>query len=181
MYEKLYEIWKQETEKKELGRLPVDFYIIISEYVKRLNEESRMIDKKSLKALLLKKETKNVKKMVDSIVSIRYKKVLMSVCLGKSISPTLLTSEEKRIFSKYLNLEEELANFLDSLLYARDVKSAVGQNERVILRFLKDTPAIIGIDLKTYGPFKIDDVGSLPAKNAKILVRQGFAKTIMIS
>jgi len=49
-------------------------------------------------------------------------------------------------------------------------------HKRVVLRFLKPVPSIIGADMKTYGPFLIEDVASVPESNAKILVKQGLAK-----
>lgn len=49
-----------------------------------------------------------------------------------------------------------------------------------LLRFLKQTPALVGIDLVNYGPFEKDDVANLPFKNAKILLFEKFAETLEI-
>jgi len=46
------------------------------------------------------------------------------------------------------------------------------------LRFLQEIPEIVGVDLKIYGPYKKEDVGSLPAQNAQGLINQGAAKLI---
>ena len=46
---------------------------------------------------------------------------------------------------------------------------------KMVVRFLKDVPSIVGVDLKTYGPFKSEDVASIPIENAKVLIRQGLA------
>ena len=43
----------------------------------------------------------------------------------------------------------------------------------VEIRFLKDVPTIVGADMKTYGPFKEEDVASLPAENAEVLIKRG--------
>ena len=43
------------------------------------------------------------------------------------------------------------------------------------LRFLKDCPAFVGADGRTYGPFKADDVANLPAINATGLVGRKVA------
>jgi DNA replication factor GINS len=51
----------------------------------------------------------------------------------------------------------------------------------VVLRFLKDVPALIGSDMKTYGPFEAEDVATLPSENAKILVKQGLAEKVEAS
>jgi DNA replication factor GINS len=52
---------------------------------------------------------------------------------------------------------------------------------RVTLRFLKPVPAIIGSDMKTYGPFMAEDVASVPVENARILTKQGFAENVEVS
>jgi len=45
----------------------------------------------------------------------------------------------------------------------------------VKVRFLKEVPAIVGADIKTYGPFKEGDIVELPKENAEVLVKQGLA------
>jgi DNA replication initiation complex subunit (GINS family) len=32
--------------------------------------------------------------------------------------------------------------------------------------------------MKTYGPFKAEDIASLPVENAKILIKQGLAERV---
>jgi DNA replication initiation complex subunit (GINS family) len=54
--------------------------------------------------------------------------------------------------------------------------ASVVAHKRVALRFLQPVPSIIGSDMKTYGPFLVEDVASVPESNAKILVKQGLAK-----
>jgi DNA replication initiation complex subunit (GINS family) len=44
-----------------------------------------------------------------------------------------------------------------------------------LIRFIKDTSAIVGIDLINYGPFEKEDIAYLPEKNALILVNEKFA------
>lgn len=48
----------------------------------------------------------------------------------------------------------------------------------VLVRFLKPVPSIIGVDIKSYGPFLVEDVASVPELNARILVKQGLAKLV---
>jgi hypothetical protein len=53
--------------------------------------------------------------------------------------------------------------------------------KRLTVRFAKAIPAIMGADMKSYGPFNAEDVASLPAVNAKMLVKQGLAVQIEVS
>lgn len=50
-----------------------------------------------------------------------------------------------------------------------------------IIRFLKKTPALVGIDLLNYGPFEENDIAYLPYKNALILVNEKYAEKLDIS
>jgi hypothetical protein len=46
----------------------------------------------------------------------------------------------------------------------------------IVVRFLKDSDAIRGIDSKTYGPYKKGDVAALPKENASMLMKLGVAE-----
>jgi len=50
-----------------------------------------------------------------------------------------------------------------------------------LIRFLKQTPPLVGIDLINYGPFEKEDIAYLPSKNAKILLNEKFAEKIELS
>lgn len=47
--------------------------------------------------------------------------------------------------------------------------------EYVKVRFLKDAPAIVGADMKTYGPFEKEEIAELPKPNAEAFVKQELA------
>ncbi len=55
-------------------------------------------------------------------------------------------------------------------------KEAPGHTVFVEVRFLKDTPIIMGVDMKQYGPFKKGDVAALPKENASMLIKIGDAE-----
>ena len=181
MYNELYEIWKQELENLDLGRLPPDFYSRIADYLRRIKEESRMLDKKTVKASLLKNEMRNVKRMLRELIRIRYKKLIRKITNNEKVSLDILTVEEQKIYSEASPLTETYQSFAENLLRGNVLKMDVGRgHKRAVLRFLKEVPAIIGADMKTYGPFKVEDVASLPVENAKILAKQGLAERVEV-
>jgi DNA replication initiation complex subunit (GINS family) len=53
--------------------------------------------------------------------------------------------------------------------------------EYTLLRFKEHCPAIAGVDLLNYGPFKRDDLAYLPQAHAKILILDKIAEEIDIS
>lgn len=50
-----------------------------------------------------------------------------------------------------------------------------------IIRIVKDTPPLVGIDLKNYGPFNKNDIANIPYKNAIILLNEKFAEKVDLS
>ncbi|MGC8896331.1 MAG: hypothetical protein ACP5LB_06185 [Candidatus Bathyarchaeia archaeon] len=181
MYNELYEVWRQELENVELVRLPDDFYSRVADYLKRIREESRMLDKRTVKASLLKKEWQNVKRMLRELIRARYKKLVEKVAKGEKIPVDALTVEERKIFTDVSPFAEAYQHFAKNLIQGQFLKISVEKKHKtVVLRFRKDVPAIIGSDMKTYGPFKIEDIASLPAENAKILVKQGLAEKVEV-
>lgn len=181
MYNELYEAWKRELEGTGLERLSSDFYSKIADYLRRLKEEGRMLDKRTVKARLLKNEMRNVKRMIRELVEARYRKSVKKLAEGEKIPSDLLTIEEERIFTRVLPLAEAHQSFSRGLLRGYGPKVDIEpKRTKAVLRFLKEVPAIVGVDLETYGPFRVEDVGSLPLENSKILVRQGLAERVEV-
>ncbi len=177
MYDELYKAWKRERANAEIQGLPRDFYTRLTEYIKKLREESRMLDEKTVKAKLMSQEGKNVRKMVKALLQLRYRKILRKVMAEKTLPRELLAEEEERICGEFLTLVESYDSFLKDVLQGRPARIEREREERkqMVLRFLRAVPAIIGSDMRPYGPFKSEDVATLPIENARILIRQGVA------
>jgi DNA replication initiation complex subunit (GINS family) len=179
MYDRLYAVWKQETENREFVALYPDFYRDLAGYLKALKEESRMVEKKAPKASLMRKETQNVKSMIASLLDIRGEKLVQCISDGKEIPAETLAQEEHRILSSLFSVKQAYTDLAAEILKGSiGSVSSKGEHEKEVLRFLKDVPVIIGSDLKPYGPFGTEEVGSLPQNNAKALADQGIAKKI---
>jgi DNA replication factor GINS len=185
MYKELFVAWRFEIENNELGNLPSDFYTRLADYVRRIREESKMLDKKGVKARLLKREMTQVQRMVDELVWARYRKLVSLLTESQKVSSDLLAAEESGLCEGLLSLVESYRSFAKKLLQGQVSEVAAAKarkpNKRVSLRFLKDIPAVVGADMKTYGPFLAEDVGSVPAENAKILVKRGLAEAVEVS
>ncbi len=181
MYDQLYEAWRRELENTELQMLPTEFYRTTAKYVKRLKKESRMLDRRSLRARLLEKEMRNVKRMIRGLVRTRFRKLVERGSRGKRVRFDFLTSEEKKIYKGVQPLAEAYQVFIESTLRGNTSKLDVEQKrKRIVLRFLESVPEIIGSDMKAHGPFKVEDVSSLPVENAKILVNQNLAESVEV-
>lgn len=179
MYKDIFEFWKKENDSTELGELPPDFYFQVSEYMKKLREEGRMIDRKTLKASLLKVEMRNVRRLVRELVKIRYQKLIRILMEGKKVPLDALAVQERNIVKEgSLSFAEMFQNLAKEALRGYLAEKVEKTQKRVTVRFLKEVPAIIGADMKVYGPFQCEDVASLPIENVKILIKQKLAEKI---
>ncbi len=182
MYAELLAAWLNETEDPELGRLPSDFYKRAADYLKRIKEETRMLDKKTVKAGLLEHELQNAKRMLQELTLARYEKLMKLVADGQKAPDDALTAEETQVATGILPFADSYKRFVTTLLQGQLSQIDGAKTQKTVpLRFIKEVPAIIGADMKTYGPFIAEDVASVPVENAKILAKQGFAAMIQVT
>jgi DNA replication factor GINS len=193
MYNELYAAWQREINDPTLGGLPPDFYAKIAEYLQRIKEEDKVLDKKSVKMNLLLHESLNVERMLEELLAVRYRKIIKTVTKSQKLPIELLTVEETRMCEIFADFTKTYQKFSENLMkgqIAESIKVAtkietkpelVQLHKRSTIRFLKSIPAIMGADMKSYGPFVAEDVASLPPQNAQILVKQGLAVMVEVS
>jgi len=203
MYDELYQAWKAENEhKQDIQPLPKDFFTKLAQYFRRLKEESRMLDDKTVRAQLLLEESRNVKMLSEELIRLRYEKVLEKTRAGENVSADGLAVGEEKLFKEVGYSAEAYENFLRDVLSGKstnvktgnaeetsnaNIKDSLSEGEaavvgekKSVLRFVKSVPGIIGADMKPYGPFKPEDVASVPSENAKVLVKQGLAVEVEV-
>jgi DNA replication initiation complex subunit (GINS family) len=190
MYDELYAAWRLEIDNNELACLSSDFYMRLADYLRRIKEENLMLDTaKRIKTNLIAIELANASRMAQELVSIRYRKLVKLVVAGQKMPYACLASEERALYSGVGSSGGAFRKFKEDLMGGQLTKSDVdtpaastqeipGGNSRVTIRFLKPVPSIIGVDMKSYGPFLVEDVASVPLDNARILIKQGLAKAI---
>jgi DNA replication factor GINS len=176
MYSELYKAWKSEKGSLSPEPLSKDFYQRVASYLKALEEDSLSTDSQSIQAVLTTREKEIANRLLNELRETRLRKVLESAKNGTSISRDQLTEEEQA-------LVKTIDTSLMELRTPQDRKTEAPPSEQIdiaVVRFLQDIPEIVGVDLKIYGPYKKEDVGSLPNQNAQALVRQGAAKVVEV-
>jgi DNA replication factor GINS len=193
MYNELYAAWQREIDDPTLGAMQPDFYRKIGEYLRRIKEEDKVLDKKSVKMNLLTHEAQNVERMLKELLEVRYRKIIKSVTKSQKLPVELLTFEEAKMCETFADFTKSYRRFADDLMQGQvsepikvTIKveatniEASQAHKRSTIRFLKSIPAIMGADMKSYGPFVAEDVASLPPQNAQILVKQGLAVLVEV-
>jgi DNA replication initiation complex subunit (GINS family) len=112
----------------------------------------------------------------------RYIKLVKKTVEGQKMPQESLTAEEAKLCSGIVPSADAFNRFTNSVLQGQAAKVEVEEivHKRVTLRFTKQVPSIIGADMKTYGPFMVEDVASVPVENAKILVKQHLAELVEV-
>jgi len=179
MYDELYTAWRVEIEYEQLGSLSPDFYARAAKYLKKLRED-QILEKETVETKLMEHELSNVQRMIENLLQMRYQKILKRLIAGHMVPLESLTAEETNLYNGILPSTLAYNKFMQILLggHASKVEVEPAVYKRVALRFLKQVPQIIGADMKSYGPFLVEDVASVPIENARILVKQGLAKQV---
>lgn len=171
MYSDLYRAWKEEIAGTALQPLPSDFYHRTTVYLKSLDNELSSLDTNSIRGRLLVKEKEITKRLLDELKQARLRKIILGAQNRIPIQPPELIEEEIAVIT---NIRQSLTTFSQDP-HPQETSSA---SALTIVRFIQDIPEIVGVDLKIYGPFKKEDVASLPPPNAQALEKQHAVRVI---
>jgi DNA replication factor GINS len=186
-YHQLLQAWRREKENEELQQIPDHFLTEMDNYTLILNKS--ILEGTSLKERITKQESDQATKMLNDLTKLRLAKIVKSELERLPINATHLTPKEKHL---HANFRQLLSDYTQRAPYQQTTSIPIKQEPSsilkpeqreknyMVLRFLKPLPAIMGTDLKAYGPFKAEDVASVPQENALNLIRRGIAKEVKI-
>ena len=144
-------------------------------YLNGIDQELSTTDTHTVQGRLLLMEKDMTERLLGELRQTRIQKIMAAAQNRIPIQTTSLTEEESAALEK---VKQSLSS-LNQHFPASPKKEDLAEELRVV-RFLEDIPEIVGVDLRIYGPFKKEDVASLPAPNAQALERQGAAKAIEV-
>ena len=183
----LLDAWEKERHRQDIQPLPEGFFALMSEYTSRLRGQAEPADTTSLRGRLMEKERRYADTMLQEIAQLRLRKIVLAELENMPLESTSLTAEEKRLQVDLRRLlsahSQELRQALLGEARPQEVERPPAREERPapankVVRFLQSLPAIMGVDMKTYGPFKAEEVASLPLQNSENLIRRGIAKEV---
>ncbi len=184
LHNRLYSAWRKEKfDSEDLQPLEPHFFTEISQYIKKIHEELRMLDEKTLKYRILNMELDNAQKLFSSLMETRLQKLISGGFEHKDLSRQQLAVEEAAIYKRVLEAFEDHDNLRERILEGGNVDSRAKadlETEKIVVRFTAKIPAIVAVDMETYGPFEPEDVATLPRDNAEALIRQKAAVKIEV-
>ena len=164
----------RETEIDSIQEIETTFYRELSDFIGNLKKQEFDGIENKLKDTLLQMATE----LTALLINIRLDKISK---LDKLEFENLL-DEEKFI----LDSEEEQRERTEMILTATiNGKSkfleSLSQNHKtktVVVRFLQEIDEIVGADLERYGPFKTEDIATIPYENAQALISKNIATKV---
>ncbi len=164
--------------EKDLRSIPTDLYKSVALYLKSTRNSNQIGE--SLITHLKNREKEVMLKLTLSLLRLRLDKASK----GRGIQEANLLAEERYILEaetlfeqRVGKIENALKNGQAALLTAIHEKQL---KKLVTVRFLKGFDAIVGVDLKKYGPFQPEDIATIPLENAKPLISQGIVTEIWV-
>jgi DNA replication factor GINS len=169
---------EEEMLDNTLRSIPQDIYRSVALYLKDTRNSNQLGE--TLAAHLKLREKELLLNLTLNLLRLRLSKAKK----GRGLKEANLLPEERYILEAE-ELAERRLNKIENALKNGRVSLLASIEERhirklVTLRFLKAFDAIVGVDLKRYGPFKPEDVATIPLENAKPLVEQGVAVEIWL-
>ena len=161
-----------ETHSEGLLALPSDFYAGISAYSQRL-KRSAGSGASDVVIRLAAVQAKMIESMVRQLLQLRTAKAMRQNAVLQ------LLPEERYVCSAKQKFERRFQTLVEAISAGQPsfVEFAhMSENQRSItVRFVKHVNELVGLDLRRYGPFDPEDVASIPAASADILIAGGDA------
>ena len=164
-----------EFQSPGLLSLPNDFYSKLAAYSQKLRRSASSGTSEAT-VRLITVLIEMVKSMSRDLLTLRARKAEQQSALLQ------LLPEERYVCSTQQKFHRRFDTFIEAVSSGQpsfiEFAHASESERSVTVRFTKDVNELVGLDLRRYGPFEIDDVASIPAASADILIEGGDAVEI---
>ena len=170
----LHSIVLRETESDSVQEIDPNFYRTLSDFLGNLKkQEFDGIESKIKESLI---------NMTSDLAHL-----LLQVRIEKGSNPngidfSNLLDEEKFILDSEEQKRERTEMILAATINGKSkLLESISKNHKtktIVLRILKEVDQLIGVDLEKYGPFKPEDIATLPYENAQALITKKAATKI---
>ena len=172
----LHVIVMQEFLTDDPQELSTDFFRNLSTFIGKLkNEEYDGIEKKTKNEII---------SIATNLTELLMNKRLAKIANMSMISYSTLTDEEKFIIDSNDEMNERKKIIISGIINGKskflETTSTKHKTKPVTVRFVKEFDEIVGVDLEKYGPFKPEDVATIPNENAQALISNGIVLKVRL-
>ena len=170
----LYTITLKEIQNTDLQKLKPDFYQLLSQFLGKLKtEEYDGIEKKTQNKLA---------SLFSLLTTLLVNSRLAKIPNNNNFNRENLLDEEKFIIDSNQEMIERKDLIIQSIMNGKTkVVESISNNYKtkpMVVRFLKESDQILCVDSEKYGPFKAEDIATLPNENAQELISNNIATKI---
>jgi len=161
-----------EEQSEKLTQIPADLYATVASYAQLLKRTSGS-GNSEVAVRLVARQSALLESMMRRLLETRGRKALAQ----KAISQLL--PEERHVVSAGEAYAQKMRSFVDAVSSGQPSAVELARKSEMsrsaTVRFLKHVNELVGPDLRRYGPFEPEDLASLPAVSAEVLVASGEA------
>ena len=161
-----------ELQSESLVPLPSDFYSKLASYSQQLRRAANSGASEAA-VRLTDVQTSMIESMARDLLALRVRKAT------KQNSVLQLLPEERYVCLAQSKFQRRFDSFVDALSTGKpsyvELAHRTETERNVTIRFTKHVNELVGLDLRRYGPFEPEDVASIPAASADILIAGGDA------
>jgi DNA replication factor GINS len=166
----LYAALLREIENDLVQEIDPSFYKTLSEYLGKLKNEGYDGIENKIKNRLAELITQTVSLLL---------KTRIDKATSEGLNHTNLLDEEKFIIESQQQLAERKEMILSATLNGRtkllESVSKKHKTKPITVRFIKDFDQFVGADFTKYGPYKAEDVATIPNENAQALISKNIS------
>lgn len=171
---KLHHIVLRETENDTIQEIDPDFYRTLSDFIGDLKKQEFDGVESKIKEAIIDTSTE----LTSLLINIRLDKISKL----EDMNFKNLLDEEKFILDAQEEQRERTEMILSAIINGKSkFLESISQNHKtktVVIRFLQEVDEIIGADLEKYGPFKTEDIATIPYENAQALIAKNIATKV---
>ena len=164
----------RETENDSILEINPNFYRNLADFIGNLRKQEFDGIENKIKNTMIEMVTE----LASLLIQIRLDKISKT----SDLEISYLLDEEKFILDSLEDQKERIemilsatingkSKFLESLAQSHKTK-------KIVIRFLNEVDEIIGADFEKYGPFKTEDIATIPYENAQALIAKSVATKV---
>ena len=164
----------RETENDSLLEIKPNFYRNLSDFIGNLRKQEFDGVEDKIKDTMIEMASE----LTSLLIQIRLEKIANS----NDFDISYLLDEEKFILDSHEEQNERTEMILSATINGKSkFLESLAENhkiKKVVIRFLSEVNEIVGADLEKYGPFKAEDIATIPYENAQALIAKNIATKV---
>lgn len=164
----------RETETDSILEIDPNFYRDLSDFIGNLKKQEFDGVESKIKDALIEMATE----LATLLIHVRLDKISKS----SDLEIGHLLDEEKFVLDSQEELKERTEMILSATINGKSkFLESLSQNhktKKIVIRFLNEVDEIVGADLEKYGPFKTEDIATIPYENAQALIAKNVATKV---